>query len=77
METWETFRMSRKRYTGLGSSAGLAGQITNQEGAGAKLTIRQFLRVKARYRAEGLRGLGLLEWSDESHRHRPIVSKGP
>ena len=36
----------------------LAGQITNQQGAaGSKLTIRQFQRVKARYRAEGVRGL--------------------
>jgi transposase len=36
----------------------LAGQITNQEGAAsADLTIRQFQRLKARYRTEGLRGL--------------------
>jgi transposase len=36
----------------------LAGQITNQQGArGAKLSIRQFQRVKARYRVEGVRGL--------------------
>jgi transposase len=59
METWETFRMSRKETPRPGLvKLALAGQITNQEGAaGSKLTLRQFQRVKARYRAEGLRGL--------------------
>src|SRR4029453_16646431 len=59
METWETFRMSRKEVprSGLVKLA-LAGQITNQQGAaGSRLTVRQFQRVKARVRAEGLRGL--------------------
>jgi transposase len=51
--------MSRKEVPRAGLvKAALAGQLTNQEGAaGAKLTIRQFQRVKARYRTEGLRGL--------------------
>jgi transposase len=51
--------MSRKEVPRPGLvKLALAGQITNQAGAaGSKLTIRQFQRVKARYRAEGLRGL--------------------
>ena len=51
--------MSRKEVprSGLVTLA-LAGQITNQQGAaGSRLTVRQFQRVKARVRAEGLRGL--------------------
>src|SRR5262245_1922869 len=59
METGETFRMSRKEVPRPGLlDLALAGQITNAEGAAsAHLTIRQFQRVKARYRSEGLRGL--------------------
>ena len=51
--------MSRKEVPRPGLvKLALAGQITNQAGAArSKLTIRQFQRVKARYRAEGLRGL--------------------
>ena len=51
--------MSRKEVPRPGLvKLALAGQITNQQGAaGSKLTIRQFQRVKARYRAERLRGL--------------------
>jgi transposase len=51
--------MSRKEVPRPGLvKLALAGQITNQAGAaGSKLTIRQFQRVKARYRAEGVRGL--------------------
>jgi len=51
--------MSRKEVPRPGLiKLAVAGQITNQQGAaGSKLTIRQFQRVKARYRTEGLRGL--------------------
>jgi transposase len=59
METGETFRMSRKEVPRPGLvTLALAGQITNQQGAaGSRLTVRQFQRVKARVRAEGVRGL--------------------
>ena len=51
--------MSRKEVPRPGLvKLALAGQITNQQGAaGSRLTVRQFQRVKARVRAEGLRGL--------------------
>jgi transposase len=51
--------MSRKEVPRPGLvKLALAGQITNQQGAaGSKLTVRQFQRVKARFRAEGLGGL--------------------
>jgi hypothetical protein len=51
--------MSRKEVPRPGLlDLALAGQITNAEGAASShLTIRQFQRVKARYRAEGVRGL--------------------
>jgi transposase len=51
--------MSRKEVPRPGLvKLALAGQISNQEGAaGSRLSIRQFQRVKARYRTEGLRGL--------------------
>ena len=51
--------MSRKEVPRPGLvTLALAGQITNQQGAaGSRLTVRQFQRVKARVRAEGLRGL--------------------
>jgi transposase len=59
METWETVTMSRKeaRRPGLVQLA-VAGKITTGVGARAlKMTPRQFRRLKARYRAEGVRGL--------------------
>jgi transposase len=59
METWETVTMSRKevRRPGLVQLA-VAGQITTAAGAHAlAMTPRQFRRLKARYRAEGVRGL--------------------
>src|SRR5262245_13560038 len=54
----ETFTMSRKvPRAGLIKGA-VAGKITNQEGARAlHLTVRQFQRLKGRWRREGLRGL--------------------
>jgi transposase len=59
METWETVTMSRKevRRPGLVELA-VAGKITSAEGARSlKMSPRQFRRLKARYRAEGVRGL--------------------
>ena len=59
METWETVTMSRKevRRPGLVQLA-VAGKITTAEGARSlKMTPRQFRRLKARYRADGVRGL--------------------
>lgn len=51
--------MSRKEVPRAGLvKAALAGKISNQEGARALgLTVRQFKRLKARFRREGLRGL--------------------
>ena len=62
--------MSRKEVPRPGLvKLALAGQITNQQGAaGAKLTVRQFQRLKARVRAESR---GLL------HRRRGQPSPGP
>jgi transposase len=59
METWETVTMSRKeaRRPGLVQLA-VAGKITTAEGARVlEMSLRQFRRLKARYRAEGVRGL--------------------
>jgi transposase len=59
METWETVTMSRKeaRRPGLVQLA-VAGTITTAAGARAlAMTPRQFRRLTARYRAEGVRGL--------------------
>jgi transposase len=59
METWETVTMSHKeaRRPGLVQLA-VAGTITTAEGARSlKMSLRQFRRLKARYRAEGVRGL--------------------
>jgi len=55
----ETFTMSRKEVPRAGLvKAALAGKITNQEDARAlRVTVRQFKRLKARFRHEGLRGL--------------------
>lgn len=51
--------MSRKEVPRAGLvQAALAGKITNQEGARAlRVSVRQFKRLKARVRAEGVRGL--------------------
>jgi len=59
METWETLTMSRKEAPRAGLvKAALTGQITTQQGATAlQLSVRQFQRLKERYRAEGPRGL--------------------
>src|SRR2546421_3508337 len=59
METWETVTMSRKEAPRAGLvKAALAGQLTNAQGAQAlQLSRRQFRRLKARYRGEGIRGL--------------------
>jgi transposase len=59
METWEIVTMSRKeaRRPGLLELA-VAGKITTAEGARSlKMSPRQFRRLKARYRAAGVRGL--------------------
>jgi transposase len=59
METWETVTMSQKeaRRPGLVQAA-VAGTITTAAGAHAlKMSLRQFRRLKARYRADGVRGL--------------------
>src|SRR5882762_664168 len=55
----ETFTMSRKEVPRAGLiKAALAGKITNQEGARAlRLSVRQFTRLKARFRREGVQGL--------------------
>ncbi len=57
--TWETLTMSRKEVPRAGLvKAALAGRITNQQGATAlRLGVRQFQRLKGRYRVEGPRGL--------------------
>ena len=51
--------MSRKEVPRAGLiKAALAGKVTNQEGARAlHLSVRQFKRLKARFRREGARGL--------------------
>jgi hypothetical protein len=59
METWETITMSCKeaRRPGLVQLA-VAGTITTAAGVrGLKMSPRQFRRLVARYRAEGVRGL--------------------
>jgi hypothetical protein len=59
MEPWETVTMSRKeaRRPGVVQLA-VAGKITTAAGArGLEMSLRQFRRLKARYRAEGVRGL--------------------
>src|SRR5262245_52022701 len=55
----ETFTMSRKEVPRAGLiKAALAGKITTEEGARAlRLSQRQFKRLKARFRRDGLRGL--------------------
>src|SRR5439155_21379544 len=55
----ETFTMTRKELPRPGLvRAALAGQISNRQGAQAlRMTIRQFQRLKARYREAGALGL--------------------
>src|SRR3990172_835308 len=55
----ETFTMSRKEVPRAGLvKAALAGRITNEQGARAlHMTVRQFQRVKKRFREHGARGL--------------------
>src|SRR5262252_2333462 len=54
METGETFTMSRKEVP----RAALAGKISNAQGAQAlQLSVRQFQRLKVRFKANGVRGL--------------------
>jgi transposase len=59
MEPWETVTMSRKEARRPGPvQAAVAGKITTAEGAHTlDVSRRQFRRLKARYRAEGGRGL--------------------
>src|SRR3990172_5282825 len=59
METWETLTMSQKEAPRAGLvKAALAGQISNAQGACAVgISVRQFRRLKARYRQAGVRGL--------------------
>jgi transposase len=59
METWETLTMSQKEAPRAGLvKAALAGQISNAQGAHAlRISVRQFRRLKARYRQAGVRGL--------------------
>ena len=59
METWETVTMSRKEAPRAGLvKAALAGQIPNVQAAHAlRISLRQFRRLKARFRAAGVRGL--------------------
>jgi hypothetical protein len=73
MDTGETFTMSRKeiRRPGLVKAA-LAGQVTNAEGAAAlHLSLRQFQRLKGRYRAEGPGGLQHRQRGQPSRRRLP------
>ena len=59
MQTWEPLTMSRKEVPRAGLlKAALARKITNDEGAGAlHLSVRQFIRVKHRFQADGAPGL--------------------
>src|SRR5262245_3918420 len=59
METGETFTMSRKEAPRAGLlKAAEAGRISNAQGAEALgLSVRQFQRLKGRYRADGAAGL--------------------
>jgi Helix-turn-helix domain len=70
----ETFTMSRKEVPRAGLvTAALAGKITNQEGARAlRLTGRQFKRLKARFRQQGLRGLVHRRRGQPSPRRLPV-----
>jgi len=74
----ETFTMSRKEVPRAGLvKAALAGKITNQEGARAlRLTVRQFKRLKARVRRQGLRGLVHRRRGQPSPRRLPAALGG-
>src|SRR5882724_7172781 len=71
----ETFTMSRKEVPRAGLvKAALAGKITNREGARAlRLSVRQFKRLKARFRREGARGLGHRRRGQPSPRRVPAA----
>jgi hypothetical protein len=73
----ETFTMSRKEVPRAGLiKAALAGKITNQEGARAlRLSVRQFKRLKARFRREGVRGLGHRRRGQPSPRRCPAARR--
>src|SRR4029077_9537374 len=66
----ETFTMSRKELPRVGLvTAALAGRISNREGATAlHLTIRQFQRLKQRFRHAGAEALGHRGRGRPSHR---------
>src|SRR5215831_10278850 len=68
----ETFTMSRKEVPRAGLvKAALAGTITNPEGARAlHLSVRQFQRLKVRWRRDGLRGLVQRARGQPSRRRR-------
>ncbi len=70
--------MSRKEVPRAGLvKAALAGKITNQEGARAlRLTVRQFKRLKARVRRQGLRGLVHRRRGQPSPRRLPAALGG-
>src|SRR5258705_13814644 len=55
----ETFSMSSKEVLRAGLlKAALAGRLTNAQGARAlRLSVRQFRRLKRRFREQGARGL--------------------
>lgn len=59
MNTWEGLQVSQKEMPRAGLvKAGLAGQITNRQGAEAlDITVRQFRRLKRRYETQGVAGL--------------------
>jgi len=59
METGETFTMSHKEVPRAGLlKAALAGKISNAQGAQAlHLSVRQFQRLKTRFRVDGVPGL--------------------
>src|SRR6266849_6516087 len=71
----ETFTMSRKEVPRAGLvKAALAGKITNQEGARAlRVSVRQFKRLKARFRREGVRGLVHRRRGQPSRRRCPAA----
>jgi hypothetical protein len=74
----ETFTMSRKEVPRAGLiKAALAGKVTNQEGARAlHLSVRQFKRLKARFRREGVRGLVHRRRGQPSPRRCPAAVRG-
>src|SRR5262249_47729233 len=71
----ETFTMSRKEVPRAGLvKAALAGKITNPEGARALyLSVRQFQRLKVRWRLEGMPGLVHRRRGQPSRRRCPAA----